>query len=312
MRCRTTWVSAFILTVFIVLSSSYAFSDTGSKLLNKKKDLIHLFDGGQSMRWETSKYGLQGETEANIAVDPSSKTVKIVVVKELNQMLSPKKVTIDQLLTYRWEAELDERLRVKKIVSTWKSKPELDQIRKEKFLKENIGWDHSVVTYDPKKEKLVAKLYLDGKVEKSGSYSYDKNLIDPDLLPYLARIALMENIREFEVDMVVYDMDRIVGIELKAQSVKKLSTFSPKYPLPERVRKMKAFKQEVDIYVMRLSSSFMRMVFPHKYYFMFDRSEERMLLGYWGGDPEKPGWSFDYKKLEKLYRSKNRSIRRSS
>ena len=149
-------------------------------------------------------------------------------------------------------------------------------------LERYFEWDEARVTATRDGRRLTRKLLLRGEVVESETYDYERDDVPLEIIGMLISVAVDQKVDRFDFDLLVPG-GATHEVQAETHRVRDASRFTDGYPVPRGALKPSGDKAVV---VMRLSSPVKYLIFPHKFYLVYDATEPSKALGLWGGDPD--------------------------
>lgn len=189
---------------------------------------------------------------------------------------------------YEVRATLDSALRVIESVLTF---------HEERLIKKS-GHDQRVAKTNTKeKDSIHIEYFLKGRKVKEKDVGYDYLTFDLDLPQVALQALLLKGIKEFNVDVILKDRGWRININFQLVESKDLASLASEYEFPPQLKELLKPESGYYVYVSKISG-IMRLLYNHKFYGVFSKTEPHKFVAYWGGKPEWAEYIFSQDKVD--------------
>ncbi len=177
---------------------------------------------------------------------------------------------------YEIRASLDSALRVLERVST---------LLEDRLIKK-LGYEQR----DPKintkeKDSIHIEHFLKGRTVKEKDVGYDYLTFDMDLPQIVLQALLIKGIKEFNGIVILKDRGWRININFQLVESKDLASLASEYEFPPQLKELLKPESGYYVYVGKISG-ILRILYNHKFYYVFSKTEPYKFVAYWGGEPE--------------------------
>lgn len=145
-----------------------------------------------------------------------------------------------------------------------------------------FDWDEARTTASQGGTRLTLTLLKHGAVLRTESYDYEPDDIPIEIIGLALGPAIQRRIDHFDFDLLLPD-GSTHGVRADVHRVNQLAPYAKGYPIPKSLLSIGGPKAVVT---MRLSSPLKYLLFPYKFYLVYDADDPADVLALWGGKPD--------------------------
>ncbi|MEE9517002.1 MAG: hypothetical protein V3V52_07850 [Candidatus Adiutricales bacterium] len=161
-----------------------------------------------------------------------------------------------------------------------------------------LGYDQRVTKINTKeKDSIHIEHFLKGRKVKEKDVDYDYFTFDLDLPQIALQALLLKGIKEFNTDVILKDRGWRININFQLVESKDLASLASEYEFPPQLKELLKPESGYYVYVGKISS-ILRILYKHKFYCVFSKTEPHKFVASWGGEPEWVRYVFGQDKVD--------------